>query len=444
MNLRLHIRKVLNEDYEAINEIIDLSNDCLIFLAKTNFKSLSKTPVEEISRFSPIRLIDVYQENPKKYSKLASFIINARLSIYPTPAKDSDFATKGSYTKINEPEYNNERYRSIYLYYDNNLINSIKEKFEGANKEIFEYKDIYFTFWYAFASVLSHELQHAYDDYRSNSKALSTKQGKKFLDKYHDSTGKELAIDDLKKRFDKHIEYLKLPHEVWTRFTQAVQRIHFYSADFKKNENGRTYFEYEMKPITEVAKELKYEFNEWGVLSEPIKRKLVRKVAQFWHKKSEDLKVKNAKQLEKLKRPEPEEELAEGKEKKKTLKDILNSDEAYAIIDSTKASGSGWVDGGCAILAVALNKVFGYEVYAIYDNGLNQVDHFVGKTPRGTFVDYNGEQKQIVNNFKRREMLQHKNLSLLKYEPGMSTSDIVFDDKASNDLANLIKNNFKK
>jgi len=127
--------------------------------------------------------------------------------------------------------------------------------------------------------------------------------------------------------------------------------------------------------------------------------------------------------------------------KNKTLKSILDSDEAYEILDHSKAAGTMWTQGGCAILAFALNKAYGYPVYVIYDKDLNQADHFVVKTPRNTFLDYRGESKDIINKFKEDEMLWKKDLSLIPYEPGMNISDIIIDDKASNQLAELIKSN---
>jgi tRNA nucleotidyltransferase/poly(A) polymerase len=125
---------------------------------------------------------------------------------------------------------------------------------------------------------------------------------------------------------------------------------------------------------------------------------------------------------------------------KQTLKKILDSDEAYKILDSSPASGTMWTQGGCAILAFALNKAFGYPVYAIYDKDLKQADHFVVKTPNNTYLDYRGESKNIVKKFKDDEMLWDKNLVLVPYNSSMNVSDIVIDEKASSKLADLIKN----
>lgn len=128
-------------------------------------------------------------------------------------------------------------------------------------------------------------------------------------------------------------------------------------------------------------------------------------------------------------------------EKNKTLKSVLDSVEAYNILDSSMASGTMWTQGGCAILAFALNKVYGYPVYVIFDNELQQADHFVVKTPNNTFIDYRGEIKDIIKKFKEDEMLWKKDFSLIPYKSGINMSDIIIDEKASDELANLIKKN---
>lgn len=125
---------------------------------------------------------------------------------------------------------------------------------------------------------------------------------------------------------------------------------------------------------------------------------------------------------------------------KNPLKKTLDSNQAYALLDSTKAEGSTWAAGGCAILAFALNKLYDYPVYVLYDDVLKQADHFVVKTSRDTFIDYDGEQKNIIDNFKKREGITNK-LILMPYGPGINTPGIVFDDKASEKLAQMIKGN---
>ena len=139
-----------------------------------------------------------------------------------------------------------------------------------------------------------------------------------------------------------------------------------------------------------------------------------------------------------------EQTLYEGKENN-LLKNILDSDAAYEILDSTQAAGSTWMQGGCAILAFALNKAYVYPVYAIYDNDLKQIDHFVVKTPNNEFLDYTGEHKNIIDAFKEDEGLWGKDLSLVPYSNKLKNNGIVIDNKASLLLAKLmLEGNQKK
>ena len=124
---------------------------------------------------------------------------------------------------------------------------------------------------------------------------------------------------------------------------------------------------------------------------------------------------------------------------KKSLKKILDSDAAYKILDSSRAQGTMWTQGGCAILAFAMNKAYGYPVYVIYDNGLKQADHFVVKSEDGKYIDYRGKHTDLIGDYKEDEMLWDKDLVILPYKNGMNISDIVIDDNASQKLADLIQ-----
>jgi hypothetical protein len=125
---------------------------------------------------------------------------------------------------------------------------------------------------------------------------------------------------------------------------------------------------------------------------------------------------------------------------KTSLKSILNSNEAYAILDNSNAGESTWCAGGCAILAFALNILYKYPIYVIYDYDNNQIDHYIVKTPNNTFIDCDGEQQNILQNFKRKEGIKNKNLKIIEYSHKLKNTDIPIDINASNKLAELIKN----
>lgn len=126
---------------------------------------------------------------------------------------------------------------------------------------------------------------------------------------------------------------------------------------------------------------------------------------------------------------------------RKSIRKIIDSEEAYAILDSTKANGSTWCAGGCAILAHTLNIVYGLPVYIIYNHTLNHTEHFGVKTPNNTYVDCDGEQREWLRNFKKREFYMHPEhkLSIMQYTNGVNISDIIIDMDASQKLAKLFK-----
>ena len=66
----------------------------------------------------------------------------------------------------------------------------------------------------------------------------------------------------------------------------------------------------------------------------------------------------------------------------------LDSAESYQILD--KVAGGDWGEGGCAILAFALQMVFRGEIFCIYNSRLRQIEHFGLCTHREVFVDAGG------------------------------------------------------
>jgi hypothetical protein len=123
------------------------------------------------------------------------------------------------------------------------------------------------------------------------------------------------------------------------------------------------------------------------------------------------------------------------------LKKKLDSKKAYNILDSTEASGSTWTQGGCAILAFALNKLYEYPVYVIYNKDRKQVEHFVVKTEDDYYLDYDGKakEKKKLTDFVNNELIDDE-LVILPYNKNLNISDIVIDDNASENLSLLLKN----
>ena len=126
---------------------------------------------------------------------------------------------------------------------------------------------------------------------------------------------------------------------------------------------------------------------------------------------------------------------------KKSIRSIIDSDAAYEILDNTKANGSTWCAGGCAILAYAINIAYGFPIYVIYNYDYKQIEHFGVKLPNGSYVDCDGMQYDWLRNFKRKEFYMRPKIKLgiLPYDNNLNKSDIIIDINASQKLANLFK-----
>ena len=121
------------------------------------------------------------------------------------------------------------------------------------------------------------------------------------------------------------------------------------------------------------------------------------------------------------------------------LKTILDSEEAYKILDSSKVGGGTWMAGGCAILAKTLHDIYKYPIYTIYNTDKKIIEHFGVKTQKETYIDYDGEHKDWISDFKNAELIEG-NLKILPYKQGMNMKGIVFDDNSSDKLKILISN----
>jgi hypothetical protein len=123
------------------------------------------------------------------------------------------------------------------------------------------------------------------------------------------------------------------------------------------------------------------------------------------------------------------------------LKKVLETGEAYEILDATEAQGGTWCAGGCAILAHALQMLYGYDVWIIYDHDNRQIDHFAAKTPKNTFVDCDGEQLDILRNFRKKEHYMNPGiqLELMPYDKTLRNNGIAIDMQASRKLAEYLK-----
>lgn len=314
--VRLVLEEVIEEDYKSNAEIKELANQTLLELAKANYDYVERQSnlaeyQDGIKLFLAVTLNAVYHENPDKFPLLREFLLKSNVIVNVRPEKDTH--TKGDYVANEDGDYRFGKLRYINLYFDESFSKKMafdSRKTTDAGDKV-NYHDLYFPMFNTFNSTLMHELQHAYDDFRTNSKIFKTKQTADYRNKYF-FAGQEINFNP-EKETEKHNAYLIQPHEIWARFTQAIHDAKFYKVDFK----GDT-IQYTMFPIEQAIHSFISHMKGFELLDKETQRRLIRKTAQFWHEDNEKVKEKNKKRAVK----QPEEELDEmviGEEYPKTF-----------------------------------------------------------------------------------------------------------------------------
>ena len=233
-------------------------------------------------RIDAISIDEISSKHLGKFDELKHFIIDMPLFVF---FKEVDrIKVKGQFSLTT---MNNEiNHSEISLYYKEDFIKSLNMYLrEGSMDEV----RLSVILKNEFYDTLLHELQHAYDAFRSMGKAL--KKDKEYLkskDKELDILSKkDMSEEDKKFLGDLHTKYLNLPHEINARFTQAINKIKFFEYDIVDKRKGELEEVYKLIPLREVIEKFKKKFIGWDLLSDKYKRKLIRKVSQFWHYEKE-------------------------------------------------------------------------------------------------------------------------------------------------------------
>lgn len=278
----------LDETYESVNEISALASNVIKTIAESNMEYYGRG-----NRINTIYGVFLKESKTDGLNTMKDFVENTNILITVNDRKpknpedpNSRADPLGKYSTDLENDYDPKASRNIDVNIVglDQLLDDINNRIMSENSD-FDADDLYFHLFSAISGshqgspqqayiVLVHELQHAYDDYRSKSKALNTKQYKNHSEKYQNN----LADQQSDKRVEKFISYVNLPHEIWARFSQA---IHVVSFSRHKFEDGK--YLQEMLPIREVVKDFQQNFNYYNELNDKMKRKLINKVVQFWH-----------------------------------------------------------------------------------------------------------------------------------------------------------------
>ena len=317
MNIKEVLHKsLLTEDYNSNEEIRLFTELYFKELANYSYPLLNKwanknanTPQTEIQlggssllgeyyssdELPTVSVNAIYRMHQSKFNTLTEFLKNAYELQIIWLSKEAKEGADGSYTQLTDDatnKYNPEYTRFIKLFMTTFVANEIRSDFLSPwNDKPFTEANLLDLLLRRFKSTFIHELQHAYDDFRSDTKGFNTKE---FI-KYQKDV--EIQQKKDKKEFADNLykDYLNLPHEIWARFTQAIDSTNFIKMDMN---NDLTDIWYEMYPIHDVMKSFKSNFHGFQLIPLKTQKRLYRKASQFWHKEQEKLPAKN-KQLRK-------------------------------------------------------------------------------------------------------------------------------------------------
>lgn len=125
-------------------------------------------------------------------------------------------------------------------------------------------------------STILHELQHAYDSWRSQGMFMASKRGYDY-DKEYGNLPKGTPITQ-KQRDD----YDKLEYEINARFTQAIKEIQFYITNNGMDKNKPNGFLTPV-PFSSVKTQFENNFGAYEKMTPNFKKRLMRRLSQAYH-----------------------------------------------------------------------------------------------------------------------------------------------------------------
>jgi hypothetical protein len=302
----------LFESYKSQKELEILAQEIMKRASKAIFrrfpneedqiKSVPNVVLEQLSLEFESRV--TLEPEIDEYEEIADFIKNSGTWIYFLPKGYRGTTSQGDF---HYDEYWKTRKIRIYLKKETfEDFNRVKEQgFEilkdpeiSEEDKKQEFNDQMYRFYlYQYESVLLHELQHAYDDYRSKGKAIRHSdefqdKKQKYLDIMNTDMARFLNDEQMNMIQDYQKDYLNLKHEVDARFAQAIKKTDMLDTD---HEYWDKYDDLKVviKPFDDVLKNFKYNMLGYKELSEEEQRRILRKLGQFYELEKDFIKDMN-------------------------------------------------------------------------------------------------------------------------------------------------------
>ena len=287
----------LFESYKSQRELEKLAKDILYKIATEAYRVFDGGRIK-IEWFPYIKLGSVYND----FDELKNFIIAEKnIDICILTNNDLDGTT---FSNDSAGKYIDDGNKKMILlrrkdYTLEKINDELKTKHMYKGNPIRAIRDYIYR---DYKSTLIHELEHAFDDWRSGGNAFKQQDDKYIKNNKEYNQLKTINFEELKEEerefIGKHYkEYLNLKHEVAAHFTQAVSNINFYELDFdlsiEQNKNVHS-----IKPFKEVKRNFQMKFSNFRFLNKKERWRTLRKLGQFYEMEKDFVKELNSKQKE--------------------------------------------------------------------------------------------------------------------------------------------------
>lgn len=284
--------EVIEETQTGQKDLEKFSNDILKSLGERIVKE--REHLEFLDPSSPeLRYFPMFFTGTmtgEGYKEIGDFVNETSIKIYPTQALPKETQGSLGYASPEETRDGREIFQISLKYSDRDVeeINTLFKEQENVNAS-----DVYFRLYYMFYSTLLHEMQHAYDAWRSKGKAFNGQMNRNFIKRKEDAKrtamskqADELTPEEMEAINNSYKEYQNLVHEINARYAQAMHSVRMTGVNFET-------FEKSMNPWEGVYSAFKGEFDGWRNLSDKMKRKLTRRLAKAYSETADAVSADN-------------------------------------------------------------------------------------------------------------------------------------------------------
>jgi hypothetical protein len=287
----------LFESYNSQKDLEMLTDSILSVILDTSYKNANT-----IMQLKGIKLKDV---NSNGFSEIEPFLKAYSemllVIIKPEDVENHDLSEGAVYLVSNDKD-GNDPIRYIIISENKHSIEYLNKLSVDGDKEDKDNRpSMLYSLKSDYAGSLLHELQHAYDDWRSKGNALRQsdeyEKKKKISNSKYNKGTENLKEEELQYIGNQYIDYVNLKHEVDARFTVGIKKTDFYFWDIDKMMEVNKDV-YTMYSFDEALKNFKRSMPDFRHLSDNEKKRVLHKFGKFYILEEEFVKELNKKQEE--------------------------------------------------------------------------------------------------------------------------------------------------